>query len=105
MDPRKWRRLINGKRTAGSALRFLQSGQSMVLVALLMMVFIALLAVVFDGGHAYLQRRNAQTAADAGGESSGKVSQMGTPGPEMLERIREYRRRYGAQRSTAGIDP
>ena len=66
MDPRKWRRLINGKRTAGSALRFLQSGQSMVLVALLMMVFIALLAVVFDGGYAYLQRRNAQTAADAG---------------------------------------
>jgi hypothetical protein len=38
----------------------------MVLVALLMFVFIALLAVIFDGGYAYLQRRNAQTAADAG---------------------------------------
>ena len=44
-----------------------------------------------------------ETAADAGGESSGKVSQMETPGPEMLERIREYRRRYGAERSKAGI--
>ena len=38
----------------------------MVLVALLMIVFIAMLAVVLDGGYAWLQKRNAQTAADAG---------------------------------------
>jgi hypothetical protein len=38
----------------------------MVLVALLLIAFIALLAVTLDGGYAYLQRRNAQTAADAG---------------------------------------
>ncbi len=43
-----------------------RKGQSLVLVALLLVVFIGLLAVVLDGGYGYLQRRAAQTAADAG---------------------------------------
>jgi hypothetical protein len=38
----------------------------MVLVALMMIVFIGMLAVVLDGGYAFMQKRNAQTAADAG---------------------------------------
>jgi hypothetical protein len=50
-----------------------QAGQSMVLVALMMIVFIALLAVTLDGGYAYLQRRNAQTAADAGALAGARV--------------------------------
>lgn len=66
MDRRKLRNLIGEKSSPGSARRINQRGQSMVLVALLMFVFIALLAVIFDGGYAFLQRRNAQTAADAG---------------------------------------
>ncbi len=41
-------------------------GQSLIIVALLLVVFIGLLAVVLDGGYGYLQRRAAQTAADAG---------------------------------------
>ena len=41
-------------------------GQSLILVALLLVVFIGLLAVVLDGGYGYLQRRAAQTAADSG---------------------------------------
>ncbi len=41
-------------------------GQSMVTVAILLFVFIGMLALVLDGGYAYLQRRAAQTAADAG---------------------------------------
>ena len=43
-----------------------RKGQSLVLVALLLVVLIGMLAVVLDGGYAYLQRRTAQTAADAG---------------------------------------
>jgi len=43
-----------------------QSGQSMVLVGLLLVILIGMLALVLDGGYAYLQRRGAQTAADAG---------------------------------------
>jgi hypothetical protein len=38
----------------------------MVLIALLMIAFIAMLAVILDGGYAWMQRRNSQTAADAG---------------------------------------
>ena len=43
-----------------------QSGQSMVLAGLLLVILIGMLALVLDGGYAYLQRRGAQTAADAG---------------------------------------
>jgi hypothetical protein len=49
-----------------SARRDLQRGQSLVLVALMMIVFIGMLAVVLDGGYAFMQKRKAQTAADAG---------------------------------------
>jgi hypothetical protein len=38
----------------------------MVLVGLLLVILIGVLALVLDGGYAYLQRRGAQTAADAG---------------------------------------
>ena len=44
----------------------LDAGQSMVLIGLLLVVLVGMLAVVMDGGYAYLQRRGAQTAADAG---------------------------------------
>lgn len=43
-----------------------EAGQSMVLLGLLSVVLIGMLALVMDGGYAFLQRRGAQTAADAG---------------------------------------
>ncbi|MFQ5922391.1 MAG: pilus assembly protein TadG-related protein, partial [Anaerolineales bacterium] len=43
-----------------------EAGQSMVLFGLLLVVLIGMLALVMDGGYAFLQRRGAQTAADAG---------------------------------------
>jgi hypothetical protein len=46
--------------------RTLSHGQSMVLVGLLLVVLIGMLALILDGGYAFLQRRAAQTAADAG---------------------------------------
>lgn len=58
-----FRRLRRGPLTAHARA---QSGQSMVLIALLLIGFIGLLAVTLDGGYAFLQRRNAQSAADAG---------------------------------------
>lgn len=42
-----------------------QSGQMLVLVALLLIVLVGLLALVLDGGNLYLQRRRLQNAADA----------------------------------------
>jgi hypothetical protein len=43
-----------------------EKGQSLVIVAILLVALIGMLALTLDGGFAYLQRRGAQTAADAG---------------------------------------
>jgi Flp pilus assembly protein TadG len=43
-----------------------EKGQSMVLIALMVIAFVAILALVLDGGSAYAARRTAQNAADAG---------------------------------------
>jgi len=43
-----------------------EDGQSLVIVALGMVAFIAILALVIDGGNAYAAKRQAQNAADAG---------------------------------------
>ena len=42
-----------------------ESGQSMVIIAIFMVVLIAMLALVIDGGLGYTKRREAQNAADA----------------------------------------
>ncbi len=46
-----------------------------------------------------------ETGADASADTSGDSSNKGIPGQEVLEQIGEYRRRYGAERSKAGIKP
>lgn len=50
-----------------------EKGQSLIFVALLLFVFMALLALVLDGGMAYFHRRNAQNAADAGALAGARV--------------------------------
>ena len=50
-----------------------ENGQSLILVALLLLVFIGILALVFDGGYTYFMRRNAQNAADAGALAGARV--------------------------------
>ena len=44
---------------------FNEHGQSLIIVALIMVALIAMLAFALDGGNTYFQRRNAQNAADA----------------------------------------
>lgn len=44
----------------------LERGQSLVIIALMVVVLMGILALVIDGGNAYAQRRAAQNAADAG---------------------------------------
>lgn len=63
MDPKKIRAgkfTSRGRRLPGEA------GQSIVLIAFLLVGLIAFLGLVFDGGSAYAQRRLMQNAADAG---------------------------------------
>lgn len=43
-----------------------EKGQAIVLIVISMVGLIAMAALIIDGGNAYLKRRNAQTAADAG---------------------------------------
>ncbi len=43
-----------------------ERGQTLVLVVIGFLVFVAVLALVLDGGNAYAARRQAQNAADAG---------------------------------------
>ena len=50
-----------------------ENGQSLILVALALVAFIALLALVMDGGYSYFMRRNAQNAADAGALAGARV--------------------------------
>ena len=45
------------------------------------------------------------SGAGGGVEESAASENLAPPGLEVLEQIRAYRRRYGAQRSTAGMDP
>ena len=42
-----------------------EKGQSLIIIALIMVALIAMLAFALDGGNTYFQRRNAQNAADA----------------------------------------
>jgi Flp pilus assembly protein TadG len=42
-----------------------EKGQSIIIIAVAMMMLVAMAALIIDGGNAYLNRRNAQTAADA----------------------------------------
>lgn len=50
-----------------------ENGQSLVLVTLLSLVFLAFLALILDGGMLYWHRRNAQNAADAGALAGAEV--------------------------------
>lgn len=50
-----------------------ENGQSLILVALLMVVFVGILALVLDGGYTYFMRRNAQNAADAGALAGARI--------------------------------
>jgi len=43
-----------------------EKGQSLITVLIMMVVMVAMLALILDGGSAYLHRRQAQNAADAG---------------------------------------
>jgi len=54
-------------RVEGGTMKFKHSerGQSIVLIVISMIGLIAMAALIVDGGHNYLRRRNAQTAADA----------------------------------------
>ena len=82
----------------------LEKGQSLVIVAILLVVLIGMLALTLDGGYAYLQRRAAQTAADAGA-LAGAIELCETGDANLaVDRSLEYAiDRNGAEEAYASI--
>lgn len=74
-----------------------ETGQAVVIVALLMVGLIAMLGLVLDGGNAYAQRRRMQNAADAAAlAGAGRMSQSETTNEQVLAGVHEYASRNGA---------
>jgi Flp pilus assembly protein TadG len=72
------------------ALSGLHRGQSLVLIAILMVVLLGMLTVVLDGGNLYFQRRVAQTAADAGALAGARELCLGNGPTAASTRAEEY---------------
>lgn len=74
-----------------------ETGQAVVVIALLMIGLVAMLGLVLDGGNAYAQRRRMQNAADAAAlAGAGRMSQSGTSNQQVLASVNEYATRNGA---------
>ena len=54
-----------------------ERGQTLVLVALLLVAMLAMVALAIDGGNAYSERRQMQTAADAGALAAARARCLG----------------------------
>ncbi|MBC7263109.1 MAG: Tad domain-containing protein [Chloroflexi bacterium] len=67
-----------------------QRGQVWVFVAILMLVLLGILAVALDGSNAYLNRRQAQNAADAGALAGARLLALGASPAEVEAAATEY---------------
>lgn len=82
-----------------------ERGQSLVIVTLLLIALIGMLAIVLDGGYAYLQRRIAQNAADAGALAGAREWCMTKNADQAVARALEYAvDRNGAVEADASVD-
>ncbi|NPA91322.1 MAG: hypothetical protein GXO55_07745 [Chloroflexi bacterium] len=77
-----------------------ERGQTLVLFALVLVVIIAMVALAVDGGHAYVQRRRMQYAADAAA-LAGARALVNHASPSRVDQvIRQYARDNGASSVT-----
>jgi len=67
-----------------------ESGQTLVLVAVLLLGLVAMLGLVLDGGGMYMQRRRMQNAADAGAIAGAVVMAQGADNVQAEAKAREY---------------
>jgi Flp pilus assembly protein TadG len=80
-----------------------ERGQSLVLVALMLFVFIGMMALAIDGGFTYVSRRSAQNAADAGALAGARELCRGEEASVVQARAREYVTRNVAETVTVEI--
>ena len=75
--------------------RHTEHGQSMALVAVLLVALIGMLALSLDGGNAYLQRRGAQNAADSSALAGAREVCLGKTDGEVRATAQNYAGRNG----------
>src|SRR5437660_9375512 len=68
-----------------------QEGQSLLIIAAAIAVFLALLAVVVDAGNDYVQRRQMQNSMDAGATAGAlKVGMAGSTNGSVADAVTQY---------------
>ena len=83
-----------------------ETGQSIVVIALMMVGLIAMLGLVIDGGNVYLQRRRMQNAADAGALAGAHTLGMRSDNSARSEcAIRYSIETYAKSNGTPGPNP
>jgi len=81
-----------------------QRGQSMVIVALLLVALVGMLALALDGGNAYLQRRASQNAADSGALAGARELCVTGDANMAITRAQEYGGRNGIINTGTDMD-
>lgn len=82
---------------------FSQRGQSLVLFALMIIAFLAIAALVFDGGMTFAKRREAQNAADAAALAGARTLCLYKSGSLAESDARYYAARNGAQSADVNV--
>jgi hypothetical protein len=83
-----------------------ESGQVLPFVAMLLIVLLAILALVLDGGNLYLNRRSMQNAADAGALAGARVFCLDGTEAEAEAAAQQYTvQRNGAESAAVDADP
>ena len=67
-----------------------ESGQSFVLLAIMLVVLFGILALVLDGGNLYTKRRSAQNAADAGALAGARELCLNKDPAQALYKAQQY---------------
>lgn len=91
-------RILSGCDAAG------QRGQVLAMVAVFIVGLLAMMALVFDGGAMYLQRRQMQNAADAGALAGARAVCMELSAAEAEAAGQEYAGANGAQTAQVAIN-
>jgi hypothetical protein len=83
-----------------------EKGQNLAIVAIVMIGLVGILVLVIDGGQAYMHRRDAQTAADAGAYAGAWTYCRGGTWDEVISEVTNYTQvENKADEFTISVDP
>lgn len=83
-----------------------EKGQNLAIVAIIMVGLVGILVLVLDGGQAYMHRRDAQTAADAGAYAGAWTHCRGGTWGDVVDEVTKYTQvENGADEFDIELDP